>query len=79
MKIVIYTMPNCPNCMAAKKLMGAKGCKYVEINLTTEDERKGFYSIAGPSVRQMPQIYINDERIGGLAGLQAWIKWKEEQ
>jgi glutaredoxin len=27
-----------------------------------------------PDARQMPQIFINDQRVGGLAGLQAALK-----
>lgn len=79
MKITIYTMPNCPNCTAAKQLMQIKGLTYTERSLTTEKEREGFYAIAGTAVRQMPQIYVNDERIGGFAGLRQWIMWKEAQ
>jgi glutaredoxin len=30
-----------------------------------------FYERCGPSVRQMPQVFINDQRVGGVAGLQA--------
>jgi len=25
----------------------------------------------GPAVRQMPQVFINDQRVGSVAGLQA--------
>jgi glutaredoxin len=27
-----------------------------------------------PDARQMPQIFINDQRVGGLAGLQAALQ-----
>jgi glutaredoxin 3 len=27
-----------------------------------------------PDARQMPQIFFNDQRVGGLAGLQAALK-----
>jgi glutaredoxin 3 len=27
-----------------------------------------------PDARQMPQIFINDQRVGGLAGLQAALE-----
>ena len=79
MRIVVYSKSNCPNCEAAKSLIRSKGWAYAEVSLDREEEREGFYSIAGPDVRQMPQIYVNDERIGGLAGLREWIKWKESQ
>jgi glutaredoxin 3 len=44
---------------------------YEEIKLDDEADRMAFYEKCGPSVRQMPQIFINDQRVGGLAGLQA--------
>ena len=79
MNIVIYSKSNCPNCTTAKQVLKGRGYTYTERNLVTQEERDGFYAIAGPSVRQMPQIYVNDERVGGLAGLLVWMKWKEEQ
>ncbi len=30
-----------------------------------------FFEKCGPSVRQVPQIFINDQRVGGVTGLQA--------
>ena len=73
MKIVVYTKANCPNCVSAKQLLQAKGLKYLEVDVekipaTMELLRRNF-----PEVRQMPQIFINDARIGGLAGLQAYL------
>jgi glutaredoxin 3 len=44
---------------------------FEEIKIDGEAERMAFFEKCGPSVRQMPQIFINDQRVGGLAGLQA--------
>lgn len=33
-----------------------------------EAERMAFYEKCGPSVRQMPRIFINDQRVDGLTG-----------
>lgn len=78
MNIVVYTKTNCPNCVSAKQLLKAKGLVYDEVDFEqlSETARQAFVD-AG--LRQMPQIFINDERIGGFAGLREWIKWKEEQ
>jgi glutaredoxin 3 len=35
------------------------------------------FEFAYPDLRQMPQIFINDQRVGGLAGLQAALKQLE--
>lgn len=70
MNITIYTKDQCANCVAAKNLLKAKGLDYTEISLEDEARRANFYA-AYPDARQMPQIFIGDQRVGGLAGLQA--------
>lgn len=52
-------------------ILKSKSLAYEEIKIDDEAERMVFYEKCGPSVRQMPQIFINDQRVGGLAGLQA--------
>jgi glutaredoxin 3 len=32
------------------------------------------FRFAHPDAKQMPQIFIDDQRVGGLAGLQAALK-----
>ena len=73
MNIFIYTMQTCPNCDSAKKLMDSKGLRYIECNMDDPTVREAF-TIAHPGIRQMPQIFIDDQRVGGLAGLQAALK-----
>lgn len=77
MNITIYTKSNCPNCVSAKQLLKSKGLEYqeywVDANPIAEQQMRD------SGLRQMPQIFYKGERIGGLAGLQAWLKWKEEQ
>ena len=73
MHIFIYTKSNCPNCVAAKQLLKSKGLKFIENDMDTESVRQAFH-FAYPDVKQMPQIFINDQRVGGLAGLQQALK-----
>ena len=73
MNIVIYTKSQCPNCTSAKALLRSKGLEYTERNIDDPGERIAF-SMLFPDIRQMPQIFINDQRVGGLAGLQAALK-----
>ncbi|QPF74094.1 glutaredoxin [Roseateles sp. DAIF2] len=70
-KILIYSKSACPQCDTAKMLLKARSLAYEEIKIDDEAERKAFYEKCGPAVRQMPQIFINDQRVGGVAGLQA--------
>jgi glutaredoxin 3 len=73
MNIVIYTKSACPNCEQAKQLMQSKKLNYEERNMG-DPEEYAVFAATYPELRQMPQIFINDQRVGGLAGLQAAIK-----
>lgn len=76
MNINLYTKSNCPNCIAAKQLLQSKNLPFIEIDVELgsrwENLLKEF-----PDARQMPQVFINDQRVGGLAGLQAALKQLE--
>jgi len=73
MTITMYTKSNCHNCVAAKILLQSKGLEYSEVSLD-DDVRKANFMSAYPEVRQMPQIFIGDQRVGGLIGLQEAFK-----
>ena len=70
-QIVVYSKSACPQCESAKMVLKTKSLAFEEIKIDGEAERLAFYEKCGPSVRQMPQIFINGQRVGGLAGLQA--------
>jgi len=78
MNITIYTKTNCPNCTTAKQLLASKGLAYTEINIETGDRFANFVANY-PDAKQMPQCFIGDQRVGGLAGLQAALKQLEGQ
>lgn len=71
LKITVYSKSACPQCESAKMLLKSRSMDFEEIRIDDEAERLAFYERCGPSVRQMPQIFINEQRVGGLAGLQA--------
>lgn len=73
MNVVVYTKKSCPNCTTVKRLLDDKGIGYNEISLDKESERDAFMA-SFPEARQMPQIFIQGQRVGGLAGLQAALK-----
>jgi len=73
MNIFIYTKSGCPNCVAAKKILKEKGLRFIENDMDTESVRQAF-QFAYPEVRGMPQIFIDDQRVGGLLGLQHALK-----
>lgn len=71
LKIVVYSKSACPQCDAAKMLLKSRSLAFEEIRMDDEGQRLAFYEKCGPAVRQMPQIFINDQRVGGVNGLQA--------
>ena len=71
LNIVVYSKSACPQCDIVKNLLKAKNLAYEEIKIDDEEQRIAFYEKCGPSVRSMPQVFINDQRLGGVAGLQA--------
>ena len=73
MNITIYTKANCVNCTTAKQLLTSKQLGYVEFDTDNPAWRIELLDRV-PSVRQMPAIFINEQFVGGLAGLQAALK-----
>ena len=74
MNITVYTKSNCANCVSAKQLLKSKGLEYSERDLTSDLVKQAELFAAYPEARQMPQIFIDGQRVGGLAGLQAALK-----
>jgi glutaredoxin 3 len=73
MKVTIYSKSGCPNCVTAKNLLQSLNLEYKEIDVEVGDRLANFVANY-PDSRQMPQIWIGDQRVGGLAGLQAALK-----
>lgn len=73
MNIVVYSKSNCPACLQAKMLLNSKGIGFEEFN-TDEPVWLESLKVRYPEARQMPQIFIEGQRVGGLAGLQAALK-----
>jgi glutaredoxin 3 len=71
--ITIYSKSGCHNCVTAKNLLKTLNLEYKEIDIETGDRFANFVANY-PDARQMPQIFIGDQRVGGLAGLQAALK-----
>lgn len=74
MNITVYTKSGCANCDRAKQLLKSKGLEYDELNLETHPALLEVLRKHSPDIRQMPQIFIDGQRVGGLAGLQAALK-----
>jgi glutaredoxin 3 len=71
--ITIYTTGYCPYCVRAKDLLKRKGQTYTEINAEDDAVREEMVAKAGGR-RTVPQIFINDQHIGGFDDLYALDK-----
>lgn len=78
MNITIFTKNGCPNCVTAKRLLQDKGFHdYTELNVEEDLGAGDWLKAKHPEARQMPQIFIEGQRVGGLAGLQQALKQLE--
>lgn len=66
----MYTTLICPYCIRAKMLLKAKGVPYEEIDVSGDhDKREWLVKTTG--LRTVPQIFINEESIGGFDEMRA--------
>lgn len=70
-KIVMYSTAVCPYCIRAEQLLQRKGVTVIEkIRLDLQPElRVSMVALTGR--RTVPQIFINDQHIGGYDDLAA--------
>ncbi|TPE52235.1 glutaredoxin 3 [Amaricoccus solimangrovi] len=69
--ILMYTTPTCGYCMAAKRLLTAKGADFQEINVAAEPGRRAEMVQRAAGRRTVPQIFIGGRHIGGFDDLNA--------
>ena len=68
--IEIYSAGYCPYCIAAKNLLQQKGVEYTEYAVDQNPElRQEMQQRSGR--RTVPQVFIDDEHIGGFDDLSA--------
>ncbi|WP_119309876.1 glutaredoxin 3 [Cohaesibacter haloalkalitolerans] len=72
-EVVIYTRKMCGFCTAAKKLLSDKGVAFRELDATFDSDLKQ-EMIAKSGRRTFPQIFINEEHVGGCDDLFALDK-----
>jgi len=76
MTIVIYSKNNCVYCTKAKNLVKNLGLDYEEKTMESFDSVDKMLEDIGKPVRQMPQIKIDGELIGGYNQL---VEYFEKQ
>ena len=70
-EVKVYSTTFCPYCVRAKQLLERKGVAYTEINLDKEEPEVRLELTKKTNHRTVPQIFINDQFIGGFDQLYA--------
>ena len=70
-EVTIYSTTVCPYCVRAKQLLERKGVVYKEINLSNEAPEVRTELMQRTNHRTVPQIFINEQFIGGFDQLYA--------
>jgi len=70
-KVVIYSSENCSYCQRAKQFLTQKGVPYTEIRVDLDPHKREEMLARSNGRRTVPQIFINDQHIGGCDDLLA--------
>jgi glutaredoxin 3 len=71
-KVEIYTWATCPFCIKAKALLTKKGIAFTEHKVDGDDAARGAMAKRGTDgKRSVPQVYINNQHVGGCDALHA--------
>ena len=73
-KVLIYTGPSCPYCVAAKTLLKNKNVNFEEINLGEQPDKMNEMLQKSGGRRTVPQIFIGETHVGGSDELHALEK-----
>ena len=72
MDITAYTKPDCEKCLNAKNLLGSLDLKFLEYDITQDNDARLWLKYNHSEV--VPQIFIDDVCVGGLTELRTYMK-----
>ena len=70
-KVEIYTWSSCPFCLRAKALLNKKGVEFTEYCIDGDNQAREKMAERANGRRSVPQIFINNQPIGGCDELHA--------
>jgi glutaredoxin len=73
MKAIVWSRNACPFCDQAKNLLRLKGIEFEERNISTEWTREQLLE-AVPNARTVPQIFLDEQLIGGFTELRRHLQ-----
>jgi glutaredoxin 3 len=70
-KVEIYTWRTCPFCIRAKSLLNKKGVEFTEYSIDGDETARAKMAQRANGKRSLPQIFINDDHVGGCDDIHA--------
>ena len=70
-KVEVYTWSTCPFCIRAKALLQNKGVEFTEYCIDGDEQARDVMARRASGRRSLPQIFIDDQHIGGCDDLYA--------
>lgn len=73
MKAIVWSKDQCPFCVQAKQLLELKGIEYEERKIGEQWTREDLLEMV-PTARSVPQIFLDDELVGGFQELRSKLE-----
>jgi glutaredoxin 3 len=73
MKAIVWSKHHCPYCDQAKRLLESKGIEFEERNISLGYTKEQLLE-AVPNARTVPQIFIDDQLVGGFTELKKYFE-----
>jgi len=73
MKAIVWSKNACPFCDQAKNLLKSQGIEFEERNVQTNWTKEQLLE-AVPNARTLPQIFLNNNYIGGFTELRKHLQ-----
>jgi len=65
MKAIVWSKDQCPYCVQAKALLESRGIEYEERNIEDGWDKEDLLA-AVPTARTLPQVFLDEELVGGF-------------
>jgi glutaredoxin len=72
-KAIVWSKENCPYCVQAKALLKQQGIEFEERNVSQDWTREQLLATV-PTARTLPQIFLDDNYIGGFTELKRHLQ-----
>lgn len=73
MKAIVWSKENCGQCVQAKNLLTLKGIEFEERIIGTTWSKEDLLE-AVPTARSVPQIFLDDNYVGGFTELKNFLQ-----